>query len=151
MNEYRQVFHEEVFDCKQASDARQIKLKQELKTILLRAGTKKMALHLRGCDRINFRAIKHIFKVKDITFILPEELAQFNLSKGTINPWNIGFCTYNLVCLKVFYNRFLATNHSVTTTGIVFQTTHILQLPNPIFGNFSHGDPNLPAPHRFDC
>jgi hypothetical protein len=150
MDAYRQIFHGEVFNCTDASAAREVKLKQELKTILLQIDTKKLALHLRGCDRVNFRQVKHLFKVKDITFILPEELAQFNLSKGVINPWNISFCTYNLVCLKIFYNRFIATNNSSTKTGVVFQTKNILQLPNLIFGNFSHGNPNLPLSYRID-
>ena len=134
----RHVFHEEVFNCQEAAAARDINIKRELKTILLNAGAKKIAIHLRGCDDVNFRKIKGVFKIKDITFISPEELLRYRLSKGTINPWNIEFCHYHLVCIKIFHNKFLTTNNSNTRQGIFFLSKHIIKLPNLILGHFSH-------------
>ncbi|PWK68318.1 aminoacyl-tRNA editing protein [Mucilaginibacter oryzae] len=146
----RKIVHHEVFDCRQASQARGIKLKQELKTLVLGIGERKIALHSRGCDRVNFRAVKNVFHIKNISFMSSEELLAYNLSKGLINPWNVEFCQYHLVCLKLFYNRFTGTNNSTATVGNLFLTNHIFQLPHLILGNFTHGNPNLPKSYRFD-
>ena len=135
---FRPVEHPPVINCKEAAEARKIKLKQELKTILLNIDQRKIAVHIRGCDRVHFRSIKNLFRHENIEFLNTDELSRYNLKAGIINPWNITFCNYQLVCVKIFSNRFLATNNCTTTSGIYFLAKNILQLPNLIIGRFSH-------------
>ena len=134
----RIIQHEEVISCTQAAQARDIKLKQELKTILLFFNEIKIAVHIRGCDRINFRNIKRLFKCRNIQFLSREELNHYDLSPGKINPWNTFFCEYHLLCLLVLQNNYMATNNSKLGEGLIFRPRLLLNLPNLIIGNFSY-------------
>lgn len=130
------INHGPVTNCKEAAMARGIKLKQELKTIVLDVNGRKIAIHIRGCDRIDIRAVKKIFRHKNICFANENFLSKYNLATGLINPWNIPFCTYQLVCLKVFQNRFMGTNNSCKTEGVLFQIDQIFDFNNLILGYF---------------
>jgi hypothetical protein len=106
----------------------------ELKTILLKVSKYKIAVHIRGCDKICNQAIKKIFKSKNISFLDSEFLTKNNLYPGIINPWNISFCHFNLVCLRLFINKFMTTNNSKLTEGIIFRVEDLLLLNNVIIG-----------------
>ena len=121
-----------VVTCIEAANARNIHLKQELKTILLNINHSFVAAHLRGCDRLNLKKIKKLFKTKNITFLSDAKLNEFHLKKGIVNPWNIDFCTYNILCKKVLQNRFMATNAGVFNKGVYFKPEKLLELDNLI-------------------
>jgi hypothetical protein len=136
--QFIKVRHKDVISCDQAAQARGIKLKQELKTILLHFNEIKVAVHIRGCDKVNFRSIKKLFKCRNIKFLSQDKLLLYNLSPGKINPWNIDFCEYHLVCLLVLSNSFVATNNSKLSEGIIFRPHLLLGLPNLIIGKFAY-------------
>lgn len=116
---------------------RGIKLKQELKTLVVCASLYFIAVHLRGCDRLSGRQVKKLLKIKDIRFVSNEQLTSYGLATGIINPWNTSFCTHHLVCERVFYNRFMATNNSKYTEGVLFNPNILRDLPNVAIGNYS--------------
>ena len=137
-NNFRKVYHSPVLNCIDAAKERNIKLKQELKTILLKSSSTVIAIHLRACDKVSIRTVKKLFRIKNLTFLPKNYLSQRELSPGLINPWNIPFCQYNLVCRKVLHNKFMATNNQKFTQGVFFNIEVLLELPNLIFGNFSY-------------
>ena len=146
MNYFIKRDNSNVVTCTEAASARNIHLKQELKTILLKTNNNFVAIHLRGCDRLNLRKIKKLLKTKNITFINETKLKEFDLQKGIVNPWNINFCTYNILCKKVLKNRFMATNAGVFNKGIYFKTQQLLELDNLIIKDI--GDYNE---HSVNC
>src|ERR1700743_2210709 len=115
----RRVSHHFVTTCNEAAAARGIPLWQELKTIILEAETRCMAVHLRGDQRVNFRAVKQATGVRDVRF-LDLSRGNVNLSCGTINPWNVDFCKQNMLDNSVLRIQIMATNNAIHTEGIFF-------------------------------
>jgi len=136
MPNFNKIKHKNVITCKEAIVERKINLKQELKTLLLHVDSKVIAVHIRGSDRLKIKTVKKIFRTKNIIFVENNFLSNVKLSKGLINPWNIDFCQYNLVCLNVFNNRFMSTNNGKFDEGIFFKTEELLKVKNIIFGKF---------------
>lgn len=136
MQNFNVIKHKSVITCNEAAIERKINLKQELKTILLHVDSKIIAVHIRGSDRLKIRTVKKLFKSKNIVFVDNLFLNNIKLSKGLINPWNIDFCQYNLVCLQILNNRFMSTNNGKFDEGILFKTNQLLKIKNVIFGKF---------------
>ena len=137
MCKFNKIKHKNVITCTEAVIERKISLKQELKTLLLDVNSRIIAVHIRGSDRLKIRNIKKIFKTKNIFFVEKEFLNYVNLDKGRINPWNINFCQYNLICLNIFNNKFMATNNGKFDEGIIFKTDELLKIENIILGKFA--------------
>lgn len=137
MNYIRQIIkHQPVVTCKEASIARGIELKYELKTLLLKVCKYYVAVHLKGSDRLNIRAIKRFFKCKNCVFVNKSFLEKIELQTGTINPWNTDFCHFHLICSNVFDNSVMATNNSIKNQGVFFNVFELLEKKNVIVGNF---------------
>ena len=94
----------------------------------------KLAVHLRGDSRLRVRRVKRLLGLRDVRFIDVSALASAGLAAGTINPWNVPFCRYHLVCLHALANCEMATNAGLLEVGQFFQTATLLDLPNLIVG-----------------
>ena len=129
--------HYKVISCKEAAVARNIPLKKELKSIILKTPYETLAVHLCGSDKINSKKIKIALNVKEIRFATALELESFRLKSGLINPWNINFCERHLVCKRVFDNDFMATNNGTYTEGIRLKPKELLTLKNVEVGDYS--------------
>ena len=125
-----------VVSCERAAAARGIELRAELKTLLLQSAGLRFAVHLRGDTRLCTRTVKRLLRIRDLRFLEPTFLIAAKLRAGTINPWNVPFCRYHLVCLRVLANREMATNAGVLDAGHFFLTDALFDLPNLIVGFF---------------
>lgn len=144
------LHHNPVMTCAEAAMARKISIDEELKTILLKVSYKIISVHLRGGERINSKTIKALFKSKHVRFLSIEELRCFNLGKGLVNPWNISFCEYNLICTNIFEFEYMYTNNSSHNEGIRFRTQKLLYLSNIIIGDFSYEPGQNQEERHFD-
>jgi len=129
--------HRPVISCLEAAIVRGVALKQELKTLLLKAGHKRVAAHIRGSDRLSSRATKSMMQTKRLRFMNSSELRGLGLEPGMVNPWNVPFCEYHLICLRVLANPVMTTNTGVRHEAIAFAPSSLLRLQNPILGNFT--------------
>jgi hypothetical protein len=137
MNYYRKIIkHEPVISCREASIARGIELKEELKTLLIQVCQYNVAVHLLGSDKLNFKVVKRLFKCKNCVFINATFLESKGLQGGTINPWNTDFCHFHLICSRVFENTIMATNNSRRDEGVFFDVFELLDKKNVLIGNF---------------
>jgi prolyl-tRNA editing enzyme YbaK/EbsC (Cys-tRNA(Pro) deacylase) len=136
----RRVRHEPVVTCEHAAVARGIELRTELKTLLLQSARVHIAVHLRGDTRLCLRAVKRLLHVRDLRFVEPPLLAAVGLRAGTINPWNVPFCRYHLLCLHVLANHEMATNAGALDVGQFFPTAALFELPNLVVGFFGELD-----------
>lgn len=134
----RLVKHRPVVSCMDAANARGIPLSHELKTLVLRAGAAVFAVHLRGDHRLDSRSVERTFR-RNSSFLTADQLAQHSLRPGLLNPWNVPFCTYHLLCLEVLRLPVMATNNSRFDEGQFFHTADLLTLSNLIVGSFGHG------------
>ncbi len=133
----RVINHRPVVTCEEASIERRISLKRELKTLVLKTDCKNIAVHIRGCDTISSKEIKYVFRTKHLRFFTKSELKDQNIAPGLVNPWNVDFCHYHLLCPMVLKNKFIGTNNSRFDQGILFRPDRLFALPNLIIGNFS--------------
>ena len=131
------IYHQSVRTCQEAASARGIDINEELKTIILKIGHKRIAVHLRGGDMINSRLIQSLFRHRS-RFLSMDELKYYNLAKGLVNPWNIKFCEYNLIATNILNYEYMYTNNSKLDEGVKFQTQILLNLPNIIIGDFGY-------------
>jgi prolyl-tRNA editing enzyme YbaK/EbsC (Cys-tRNA(Pro) deacylase) len=129
--------HHKVVSCEDAAKARGIKLDLELKSILMQSKFHTFAVHIRGSDKINSKHVKLAVNSKSLRFLRVEELAVYNLHSGLINPWNIEFCDYHLLCEKIFKNEFMTTNNGTFTQGVKFSPNELKTLKHVKTGAFS--------------
>jgi hypothetical protein len=132
------IRHRPVVSCEEASQARGVALKTELKTLILQAKWTIVAVHLRADHRLQLRRIKKLLRVKNVSFMSPAQLQEHGLAAGLINPWNIAFCSLHVVCLHTFANDIMTTNNSRLDEGVFFKTEDLFMLPNLIVGFFGH-------------
>lgn len=130
------LYHKRVISCEEAADARQINLHQELKTLLLKVGHRRIAMHLQGSDRLYSKRLKHLLHVREIRFMRESELVALGLQRGAINPWNLPPHTLHLLCIRTFQNRIMGTNTGSLFEGLLFSPTELLSLPNLVIGEF---------------
>ncbi len=136
MENHHIIVHESVVTCLEAASARKIKLKQELKSLILKTPHLHLAAHIRGCDTLNIKKVKRLLRIKNITFLSIAELYSYGLKPGLINPWNIDFVNYNILCKNTLSNRFMATNNYKYNEGVYFPTGSLLFLKNIIYGEY---------------
>lgn len=137
ISQFPSISHREIVTCEEAASERHVRIALELKTLLIRIGSRRIAVHLRGCDRLSRTAVRMYFPGRSLRLLRDSELKDFSLRSGEINPWNIGFCHNHAVCIRTQWNRYMTTNAGRRDTGIAFSTSHLLELPNLIVGNFS--------------
>lgn len=126
------ISHAPAVTCEAAALARGVPLRAELKTLLIAIAHRRIAVHLRGSDRLKSRAVRHLFHGAKNRFLTAAEVAEVGLAPGTINPWNVIFCDYHLLCGNVLELDFVTTNLGSTTRGIRFRPTALLALPRLI-------------------
>jgi hypothetical protein len=132
----RVVRHAPVLSCQEAARARGVPLEQELKTLILSVSTFAVAAHITGDKRLNLRAVKQLFHVRDVRFLSRAILGIHGLAAGTVNPWNVNFCRYNLLCRTVLERPQMTTNNSSLCEGVFFDPHDLLSLPSLVLGLF---------------
>jgi len=126
--------HYEVISCVEAATARGINLATELKTLLLTANSRVIAVHLRGDRRLDNGRLRRLFNAR-VSFLPAQEVALHGLRAGAINPWNIEFCRVHVISASVLALPHMATNNSARDEGILFNTSELRKLPNVVIAD----------------
>lgn len=116
--------------CAEAAKERGIPLKMELKTLFLCADDLLIAAHLRGCDRLNNRSIKRLFKVRNLTFASPNFIRSLGLEMGRINPWSVPDHAKHIVDTAVLEEDSMATNNGTLTGTTLVDIKSFLNQPS---------------------
>lgn len=130
--------HGHVVSCEEAAAARGVPLSYELKSIILRVRQHYVGVHIRGDQKLNSKSVRKALRTKRIRFAKANELADFGLQMGRINPTNTRFCQTHLVCLSVFDRPFLTTNDGTFEAGVAFSPFDLFTLPFVLVGSFSY-------------
>jgi prolyl-tRNA editing enzyme YbaK/EbsC (Cys-tRNA(Pro) deacylase) len=131
----------EVVTCEEAANARNIPLANELKTLILKAPSGFIAVHLPGDGELSLRAVKNQLEIKNVKIADPEQILKIGLQSGTVsavlNPvWNMT----HLVSKRVLSLAFVMTNNGTTTGYFKFDPIIILDANSTIIGNFERDD-----------
>lgn len=132
----KRVNHAPVITCEEAAQARGIDLGQEVKTLLLKSGHRLLAAHIRGSGKLCRHSVRAVLKRRDLRFLRADELDEHGVAPGRINPWNIPFCTLNLISLHLLDKNPVGTNLGSLTEGILFSPRLLLDLPSAVVGLF---------------
>ncbi|MGE4290987.1 MAG: YbaK/EbsC family protein [Desulfovibrio sp.] len=124
----RLALDKEVRSCLEAANARGIPLSLELKTLLLRADGKLMAVHLRGGDRLNNRLVKKACNIRNLAFETLEQIRAYGLEKGIINPWTVPKQAMHVVDTAVMKQSVMTTNNGTLTGSMLVNIQDLLTL-----------------------
>ena len=117
----------EVFSCKEASKAKNIPLKHELKTIILSTSKGFVAVHICGDKKVSLRGVKNFLKCKEARLCSLKELSEMGLSIGTVCPlhepvWSM----YHLISEHILNLKYVSTNNSTRMGYYIFSPKILL-------------------------
>ena len=128
----------DVISCIDAANAKNIPLKNELKSLLLNYDGGICLVNVCGDNLVSLRKIKKTLHCKHAFMASEQELAQLNLRPGAVCPFLAQ--TWNLTQLydkKLFALEFLSTNNGSRNQYIKFPPNVLLQCKDYIVGDFS--------------
>lgn len=76
----------DVITCREAAAAKNIPLKNELKTLILKTSIGLVALNLRGDHEASLRRVKQTLRCEEACLAEPADMGGLNLGKGTVCP-----------------------------------------------------------------
>ena len=127
----------EVVTCEQASLAKGVPLRNELKTLVLRTSDGHRAVHIRGDHRLSLRAVKRFLALREAHLLSAVELSNIGLAPGIVCPflppvWYM----HQLVAASVLDLEFATTNNGTITGYFVFDPQLLLDVPHVDVGEF---------------
>jgi Ala-tRNA(Pro) deacylase len=135
---FRTVEHEAVTTSEEAARVRGTPLQQGAKALVCRAGGTHVLLVLPANRRMDSRAFKRAYGVKDVAMISAQELKDLTgLEVGAVPPFGslIGLPTY--VDERLLDEPNISFNAGRRTFSVVLATEDYQRIENPIVGRFA--------------
>ena len=136
--EYKCYKHEPVRTSEEVAKVRKEPLKIGAKAILFFADKVPSLLVVPGDRRVDTKAFKSKFKIKDLRMASPEEVLSITSAEiGGVSPFGslMGIKTY---CdERVFENEFIAFNAGARDITIKMESEDYKKVENPIISSFS--------------
>ena len=117
----------EVISCIQASIAKNIPVRNELKSIILSTSKGYCAVHMCGDRKVNLREVKNFLNCKQASLCSTEELSKMGLSPGKVCPlieptWGL----QHLISRQVLHLKNVSTNDGTRTGYYTFSPKILL-------------------------
>jgi prolyl-tRNA editing enzyme YbaK/EbsC (Cys-tRNA(Pro) deacylase) len=130
----------QVFSCEEAAVARNVPLRNELKTLILETSAGLVAAHLRGDNEMSLRSVKDVLETEQARLAAPETLRERGLGPGTVcavlEPvWSLP----HLIDRAVMALKFVTTNNKTTTGYFRFDPQILLSAPSITLADISTG------------
>jgi Ala-tRNA(Pro) deacylase len=137
--EYELLVHEPVYTSEQAAKARGSELKKGVKALVLKTGEKKLILGLVAADRkIDLNALAMLVGTKKLKLASPEEvLEKTGCEIGSVHPFGNLHNLETYMDKSVLENEVVEFNIGLHTHSIRMKMRDLVNLLNPIIGNFS--------------
>jgi len=128
----------DVISCLDAATAKEIALKNELKSLVLMTDKGMYVLHLRGDMYADLRAVKKFLNVEEAYMASADNLRSLGVQKGTVSPvieelWQLP----QLVSEEVLSLDFVSTNNGKLNECIMFKPTELLRHHELTIGKFA--------------
>ena len=135
---YTLMEHEAVYTSEQAAQARGTPLQQGAKALVFEADKRPILLVVTADRRIDSRAFKRAFGVKDLRLATAERVAELtSLTIGAVPPFGglMGLATY--VDESLLKNEDIVFNAGSHTRSILMKCQDFRRLEQPTRGSFS--------------
>jgi prolyl-tRNA editing enzyme YbaK/EbsC (Cys-tRNA(Pro) deacylase) len=127
----------EVVSCRQAAAAKNVPLKNELKTLILRTTDGLYAVNLCGDQRLSLRVVKRFLHVKEANLLSVLEMSSIGLTPGTVCPFLLPVWNMRQLLSSTLLNlEFTTTNNGTLTGYFIFQPQLLLNVPYVEVGDF---------------
>ncbi len=128
-----------VISCEEAAKARNVPLKNELKTLILATSTGFVAVHLPGDGVLALRAVKNSLETKEACLADPEDLAKIGITAGTVSAvldpvWSMP----HLITKRVLTLDFVTTNNGTKTAYFNFDPIILLKSSKYLMGEYEN-------------
>lgn len=128
----------DVISCVQASSAKKISIKNELKTLILETSIGLYTINTTGENEVSLHKIKKHIKAKEVCLACPQILKQLNVIPGTVCPFlDSVFNLPMLIDERILELHFLSTNNGTRNKFIIFPPNLLLLSPDHQIGNFN--------------
>jgi prolyl-tRNA editing enzyme YbaK/EbsC (Cys-tRNA(Pro) deacylase) len=124
---YELIRHGPVYTCAQAARARNVPLRNELKTLLVVYNNAFAMLSVPGNRRISRRRVRSALSAHAFRFADSSEMQNFHLSIGTISPLSISGCR-SLLDQEVLSLDWITTNAGTLTLGLRINVEQLLKV-----------------------
>ncbi len=130
--------HEPVFTSEQAASVRGTKLEQGAKALVMIADKKPVMLVLSAATKVDLKAFKKVYAVKDLRMAKPEEVEEITgLKIGAIPPLGNLFDLPTYVDAKLGENQKISFNAGLHEKSLEMYYTDFARLVEPIVGKFT--------------
>ncbi len=131
------ILPQNVITCEEAAQAKDIALKNELKTLILNTSDGLIALHLRGDRKASLRAVKNALGVSEAYMLDSKRLNRMDLSPGTVSAvlepvWSMP----HLISRSVLAEAAMYTNAGKLNEYFGFPPETLLQAKSTLIGDF---------------
>jgi prolyl-tRNA editing enzyme YbaK/EbsC (Cys-tRNA(Pro) deacylase) len=135
-----------VISCKDAANARNVPLGNELKTLILETSAGLIAVHLSGDKLLSLRKVKKFLESSEAFLANPDTLLDIGLSSGTVSAvlepvWSMP----HLVSKQLRKLEFVTTNNGTRKAYFKFSPSLLLQASNVMEGDFEKDEFNKKA------
>ncbi len=129
-----------VVTCEEAASAKNIRLPQELKTLIVSVDGNICAVHVRGNQAVSLRKLKRHAKAEQAHLISKAELANIGLVPGTVCPlldpvWSL----QHYVDGSIFNSKIISTNNGTLSAYFMFKPSLLTSADKVKMGDFSIG------------
>jgi prolyl-tRNA editing enzyme YbaK/EbsC (Cys-tRNA(Pro) deacylase) len=131
----------DVVTCQEAAEAKNIPLKHELKTLILKTSRGLVALNLRGDQDASLRRVKEVLRCQEAYLAETGDLVRLNLSQGTVCPileptWSLP----QLIDFDLLALEYVSTNNGTYRGYFKFDPKLLLNASSVTRGHFK--EPN---------
>jgi len=138
--------HQEVRTSEEAARVRNEPLKIGAKAIVFYADKIPLLVVVPGDKRVDTKAFKAVFEVKDLRMASPDEVLQItSVAVGGVPPFGSVMNLKTHCDKKVFENEKIAFNAGAGTVTVKMKSADFKLVENPIVGSFSIDKKSLSA------
>jgi len=135
---YELLEHEPVRTAQEASKIRGTNIKEGVKAIIFSADQKPVLIAVSGNRRIDPKAFKKTYRVKDLRLLTPHEVIELTgLEVGAIPPLGKVMRLPTYLDVAVLENDTVVFNAGSHTRSVKMKSEDLVKLAAPEMGNFS--------------
>lgn len=135
---YQHLVHEPTPTCLDAARIRGTSLEQGAKALLFFADKKPVLAVLSSARKLDNKAFKKEFKIKDLRMASVDEVREFtSVIPGAVPPFGNIFHVPVYADKNLFANNQIAFNAGSQSYSIIMKSSDFINLVNPIMGQFA--------------
>jgi Ala-tRNA(Pro) deacylase len=138
---YKKYEHEPVFNSEAAAKAIGVKLAEGAKALILLGDGKPLMVVVSGADRVDFKKIKKLLRIRDLQLASPEQVKAISgVEIGAVPPFGNLFDVPLYADTKLEAEREIVFSAGTHTVSIQMTYSDFKDISKPIIGDFAKPD-----------